>query len=138
MVKLILNFKSKTFEKIKNPKNYLGGKGVNLATMRKLRLPVPSGFTISTSDTIILGYSLTSGIINPNNISSPTYSARDNQNLKTHTLNKLLYSKKLLMFFTLNFIFLLSILSRSFSVVSRATRFPLFIIAIRSHISSAS
>ena len=48
MTKLILNFKSKTFEKIKNPKNYLGGKGVNLATMRKLRLPVPSGFTILT------------------------------------------------------------------------------------------
>ena len=48
MVKLILNFKSKAFEKIKNPKNYLGGKGVNLATMRKLGLPVPHGFTIST------------------------------------------------------------------------------------------
>ena len=48
MVKLILNFKSKTFGKIKNPKNYLGGKGVNLATMRKLGLPVPPGFTIST------------------------------------------------------------------------------------------
>jgi len=48
VVKLILNFKSKTFEKIKNPKNYLGGKGKNLATMRKLGLPVPPGFTIST------------------------------------------------------------------------------------------
>jgi pyruvate,orthophosphate dikinase len=48
VVKLILNFKSKTFGKIKNPKNYLGGKGVNLATMRKLGLPVPPGFTIST------------------------------------------------------------------------------------------
>ena len=48
MAKLILNFKSKAFEKIKNPKNYLGGKGVNLAAMRKLGLPVPSGFTIST------------------------------------------------------------------------------------------
>ena len=48
MGKLILNFKSKTFGKIKNPKNYLGGKGVNLATMRKLGLPVPPGFTIST------------------------------------------------------------------------------------------
>ena len=48
MVKLILNFKSKAFGKIKNPKNYLGGKGVNLATMRKLGLPVPPGFTIST------------------------------------------------------------------------------------------
>jgi len=48
VVKLILNFKSKAFGKIKNPKNYLGGKGVNLATMRKLGLPVPPGFTIST------------------------------------------------------------------------------------------
>ena len=48
MAKLILNFKSKVFGKIKNPKNYLGGKGVNLATMRKLGLPVPPGFTIST------------------------------------------------------------------------------------------
>jgi len=48
VAKLILNFKSKAFGKIKNPKNYLGGKGVNLATMRKLGLPVPPGFTIST------------------------------------------------------------------------------------------
>ena len=48
MAKLILNFKSKAFGKIRNPKNYLGGKGVNLATMRKLKLPVPPGFTIST------------------------------------------------------------------------------------------
>ena len=39
------------------------------------------------------------GIINQNNISAPTYSARDNQNLKTPTLKKLLSSKKLLMFF---------------------------------------
>ena len=29
-------------------KNLLGGKGANLAEMRKLGLPVPSGFTIST------------------------------------------------------------------------------------------
>ena len=48
MTKLILNFKSKEFKKIKNSKNYLGGKGANLAEMRKLGLPVPSGFTIST------------------------------------------------------------------------------------------
>jgi len=48
VAKLILNFKSKAFGKIKNPKNYLGGKGVNLATMIKLGLPVPPGFTIST------------------------------------------------------------------------------------------
>ena len=48
MTKLILNFKSKDFKKIKNPKNYLGGKGANLAEMRKLGLPVPPGFTVST------------------------------------------------------------------------------------------
>ena len=48
MTKLILNFKSKDSKKIKNSKNYLGGKGANLAEMRKLGLPVPSGFTIST------------------------------------------------------------------------------------------
>ena len=48
MTKLILNFKSKDSKKIKNPKNYLGGKGANLAEMRKLGLPVPPGFTVST------------------------------------------------------------------------------------------
>ena len=48
MTKLILNFKSKESKKIKNSKNYLGGKGANLAEMSKLGLPVPSGFTIST------------------------------------------------------------------------------------------
>ena len=48
MTKLILNFKSKESKKIKNSKNYLGGKGANLAEMRKLGLPVPPGFTIST------------------------------------------------------------------------------------------
>ena len=48
MTKLILNFKSKKSKKIKNSKNYLGGKGANLAEMSKLGLPVPSGFTIST------------------------------------------------------------------------------------------
>ena len=48
MTKLILNFKSKESKKIKNSKNYLGGKGANLVEMRKLGLPVPSGFTIST------------------------------------------------------------------------------------------
>ena len=30
MAKLILNFKSKDSKKIKNPKNYLGGKGANI------------------------------------------------------------------------------------------------------------
>ena len=48
MTKLILNFNSKESKKIKNSKNYLGGKGANLSEMRKLGLPVPSGFTIST------------------------------------------------------------------------------------------
>ena len=47
MNKLILNFKSKDSKKIKNPKNFLGGKGANLSEMGRLGLPVPSGFTIS-------------------------------------------------------------------------------------------
>ena len=46
MKKLIYNFKSK--DKIKIPKNILGGKGANLAEMGRLGFPVPSGFTIST------------------------------------------------------------------------------------------
>jgi pyruvate, orthophosphate dikinase len=48
MNKLILNFKSKESKKIKNPKNFLGGKGANLSEMGKMGLPVPPGFTIST------------------------------------------------------------------------------------------
>ncbi len=48
MNKLILNFKSKEINKIKNPKNFLGGKGANLSEMGKMGLPVPPGFTIST------------------------------------------------------------------------------------------
>ncbi|WP_440937031.1 pyruvate, phosphate dikinase [Candidatus Pelagibacter sp.] len=48
MKKLILNFKSKETKKIKNPKNFLGGKGANLSEMGKMGLPVPPGFTIST------------------------------------------------------------------------------------------
>ena len=48
MNKLILNFKSKESKKIKNPKNFLGGKGANLSQMGRMGLPVPSGFTIST------------------------------------------------------------------------------------------
>ena len=48
MSKLILNFKSKKIKKIKNPKNFLGGKGANLSQMGKMGLPVPPGFTIST------------------------------------------------------------------------------------------
>jgi pyruvate,orthophosphate dikinase len=46
--KLILNFKSKSSKKIKNPKNFLGGKGANLSEMGRIGLPVPPGFTIST------------------------------------------------------------------------------------------
>ncbi len=48
MNKLILNFKSKELKKIKNPKNFLGGKGANLSEMGRIGLPVPPGFTIST------------------------------------------------------------------------------------------
>ncbi len=48
MHKLIINFKSKYSQKIKNPKNFLGGKGANLSLMGKMGLPVPPGFTIST------------------------------------------------------------------------------------------
>ena len=48
MKKLILNFKSKDTKKIKNPKNFLGGKGANLSEMGRMGLPVPPGFTIST------------------------------------------------------------------------------------------
>ena len=48
MNKLILNFKSKDSKKIKNPKNFLGGKGDNLSEMGRMGLPVPPGFTIST------------------------------------------------------------------------------------------
>ena len=48
MNKLIFNFQSKESKKIKNPKIFLGGKGANLSEMRKIGLPVPPGFTIST------------------------------------------------------------------------------------------
>ena len=48
MNKLILNFNSNDIKKIKYPKNFLGGKGANLAEMGKMGLPVPPGFTIST------------------------------------------------------------------------------------------
>ena len=49
MNKLIVNFKSKDLKKIKNPKNFLGGKGANLSEMGRMGLPVPPGFTISTN-----------------------------------------------------------------------------------------
>ena len=48
MKKLIFNFKSRDIEKIKYPKNILGGKGANLSEMVRQGLPVPPGFTIST------------------------------------------------------------------------------------------
>ena len=48
MTKLILNFNSERSKSIKNPKNFLGGKGANLSEMGKMGLPVPPGFTIST------------------------------------------------------------------------------------------
>ena len=47
MKKLILNFNSKDSKKIKNPKNFLGGKGANLSEMGRMGLPVPPGFTIA-------------------------------------------------------------------------------------------
>ena len=48
MNKLILNFNSKESKKIKDPKNFLGGKGANLSEMGRMGLPVPPGFIIST------------------------------------------------------------------------------------------
>jgi pyruvate,orthophosphate dikinase len=45
---LIFSFKDRKIQKIKNPKNILGGKGANLAEMGRLGLPVPPGFIIST------------------------------------------------------------------------------------------
>ena len=48
MKNLILNFNSKYSKKIKNPKEFLGGKGANLSEMGRIGLPVPPGFTIST------------------------------------------------------------------------------------------
>ena len=48
MNKFIINFKSKGSKNIKNPKNFLGGKGANLSEMGRMGLPVPPGFTIST------------------------------------------------------------------------------------------
>jgi len=46
--KFIFNFSNKKPKKNFNAKNFLGGKGANLAEMEKLGLPVPPGFTIST------------------------------------------------------------------------------------------
>ena len=48
MNNFVFNFKSKKTKKLKNPKDILGGKGSNLVEMRKLNIPVPPGFTITT------------------------------------------------------------------------------------------
>ena len=49
MNKLIYRFNNQSNKGNFNSKNILGGKGANLAQMVKLGLPVPPGFTISTS-----------------------------------------------------------------------------------------
>ena len=49
MNKLIYRFNNKDGKIFTNTKEILGGKGANLAQMAKLGLPVPPGFTISTS-----------------------------------------------------------------------------------------
>ena len=48
MEKLIFRFNNHGTQSLLNKKETLGGKGVNLAQMAKLGLPVPPGFTIST------------------------------------------------------------------------------------------
>ena len=49
MKKLVFSFTDKAIKKLKKPKEILGGKGANLAEMGRLGLPVPPGFTISTT-----------------------------------------------------------------------------------------
>ena len=49
MSKVIFSFDDKSARKLKNKKYILGGKGANLGEMGRLGLPVPPGFTISTS-----------------------------------------------------------------------------------------
>ena len=49
MAKVIFSFDDKSARKLKNKKYILGGKGANLGEMGRLGLPVPPGFTISTS-----------------------------------------------------------------------------------------
>ena len=49
MSKYIFSFGDKKTKRIPNARNILGGKGANLAEMSRLNLPVPPGFTISTS-----------------------------------------------------------------------------------------
>ena len=48
MKKLVYNFNSKNTKHFKLVNNILGGKGANLAEMKRIGLPVPPGFTIST------------------------------------------------------------------------------------------
>ena len=48
MDKLIFRFGNHVSQSNSNSKDILGGKGLNLAQMAKLGLPVPPGFTIST------------------------------------------------------------------------------------------
>ena len=45
---MFFSFNSKESARLKNSKSILGGKGANSSEMRKLGLPVPPGFTIST------------------------------------------------------------------------------------------
>jgi Phosphoenolpyruvate synthase/pyruvate phosphate dikinase len=49
MTKVIFSFDDKSAKKLKQKKNILGGKGANLGEMGRLGLPVPPGFTITTS-----------------------------------------------------------------------------------------
>ena len=48
MRKMVFSFDDKSLKKAKNKRNILGGKGLNLAEMGRLGLPVPPGFTITT------------------------------------------------------------------------------------------
>ena len=48
MTKWVYGFSSSKTDGDKNLKDLLGGKGANLAEMCNLKLPVPSGFTVST------------------------------------------------------------------------------------------
>ncbi|EFO30648.1 pyruvate, phosphate dikinase [Roseibium sp. TrichSKD4] len=48
MTKWVLNFGNGSAEGAADMKNFLGGKGANLAEMSSLGLPVPPGFTITT------------------------------------------------------------------------------------------
>ena len=48
MAKIVFSFDDKSAKKLKNKKNFLGGKGAKLGEMGRLGLPVPPGFTITT------------------------------------------------------------------------------------------